>query len=171
MHYSQLSFSPCSQWSACPAACTATAASAGAAAAANSGGLSSSQINSRQDPHEVPSNSKINPQTPLRSKREVNYKHTGKVPHTNSKRNSKIFFRIENENFIDFINLVSRSNCGQTADDSTIHLLNTNFLGHNNPSARVYMDLSRFTWSIGGFRQIIATHQLLSSAAKFESLT
>jgi len=67
--HSQLSFSPCSQWSVCPAACTATAtaaaaaaaaagaASAWAAAAATSGGLSNSQISSWQDPHKVPLNS------------------------------------------------------------------------------------------------------------------
>jgi len=40
---------------------------AGAAAAAYRGGLSDSQISSRQDPHKVLSNSKFNPQTPLRN--------------------------------------------------------------------------------------------------------
>jgi len=69
--HSELSFSPCSQWSVCPAACTATAASAEAAAAANSQGLSNSQTNSRQDPHENPLNSKINPKTPYELKTET----------------------------------------------------------------------------------------------------
>jgi len=38
--------------------------------AAFTGGLSNSTINSRQGPPEVPSNSKINPQTPSRTKIE-----------------------------------------------------------------------------------------------------
>jgi len=57
------------------------------AAAANSGGLSNTQNNSRQDPCKVPSNSKINPQTPLRT---------------------------ENEDLIHFRILVPQNDCGQT---------------------------------------------------------
>jgi len=57
-------FSPCSQWAVCPSAYTA------AVAAANSGGLSNSQIYSWQGLPELDSNSKINPQTPSRTKIE-----------------------------------------------------------------------------------------------------
>jgi hypothetical protein len=50
--HTQLSFSPCSQWTVCPAACTAAAAAAaGAAAEANIGSLSNLTIKSWQDPH------------------------------------------------------------------------------------------------------------------------
>ena len=49
---------------------SAITSSSSSAQAAFTGGLSNSKINSRQGPPEVPSNSKINPQTPSRTKIE-----------------------------------------------------------------------------------------------------
>ena len=70
--HTQLPYSPCSQWAVCPSACTAAAA----AAAAKSGGLSDSQINSRQGLPELDSNSKIIPRYPhkLKSKFDLIFK-------------------------------------------------------------------------------------------------
>ena len=65
--------------SAASATASATASaitnSSSSAQAAFTGGLSNSNINSRQGPPEVPSNSKINPQTPSRTEIEnlINY--------------------------------------------------------------------------------------------------
>ena len=54
---------------------SAITSSSSSAQAAFTGGLSNSKINSRQGPPEVPSNSKINPQTPSRTEIEnlINY--------------------------------------------------------------------------------------------------
>jgi hypothetical protein len=64
--HSQLSFSPCSQWAVWgQSVILPISLHSSSRSQVSNGGLSNSRIDSRQDPHKVPSNSKNNPQTPF----------------------------------------------------------------------------------------------------------